>query len=75
MVNCFAIMYLHSPQRKRRRKKKEEKEKMLKGKNCCHLDREFYSPVILAQLIELPYIQVLFSYVYFLGNAILYITI
>ena len=53
----------------------EEKEKMLKGKNCCHLDREFYSPVILAQLIELPYIQVLFSYVYFLGNAILYITI
>ena len=74
MVNCFAIMYLHSPQRKRG-EKKGRKEKMLKGKNCCHLDREFYSPVILAQLIELPYIQVLFSYVYFLGNAILYITI
>ena len=54
MVNCFAIMYLHSPQRKRGEKKKEEKGKMLKGKNCCHLDREFYNLILLALLIELP---------------------
>ena len=70
----FTIMYLHSPQRKRG-EKKGRKGKNAQRKNCCHLGREFYSPVILAQLIELPYIQVLFSYVYFLGNAILYITI
>ena len=41
---------------------------MLKGKNCCHLDREFYNLILLALLIELPYIQVLFSYVYFFGK-------
>jgi hypothetical protein len=63
LLSCTSILH-----RGRGEKKKEEKEKMLKGKNCCHLDREFYSPVILAQLIELPYIQVLFSYVYFLGT-------